>query len=301
MGKNQLWKDVAAGIGGFGEGFVKTLQAERKRKDEEKQFNQEMSYKIRQQKMMSDIYTQQRETAMRNQALDEDKFASDERSGYIEMSPEPNFPALPMLMGGVAGGEKNKDYSLVKPFQEGKFYTPKQGEQPKGNWKQITVDEDGKPMQYWENPDTGERRPIGKAYYKPNVTNINNDSGEYFDLTKSDEPSRTYDALTKAKWNQEKGKFEVLTANGKNEYTQEELETLKSRLMGEIEDKTNNEARRIGKKVKNFYLEFQEYLKDAKNGILTPDNIDETVNMDYPDAPTEVRESIKSLLKKRVR
>ena len=202
MGKNQLWKDVVAGIGSFGEGFIKTLQAERKRKDEEKQFNQEMSYKIRQQKMMSDIYTQQRETAMRNQALDEDKFASDERSGYIEMSPEPNFPALPMLMGGVAGGEKNKDYSLVKPFQEGKFYTPKQGEQQvydiEGSYK------NDKTGTYWTfDKGIGQPRDLGIPFDRnegrsttTNITTPTEKTTDYINFNTVEDMIRNYKKRT---------------------------------------------------------------------------------------------------------
>ena len=51
MAKNEFWE----GVGGFGEGFVKTLQSERERKRKEDQFNQDMAYRTRQQNLLMNI------------------------------------------------------------------------------------------------------------------------------------------------------------------------------------------------------------------------------------------------------
>ena len=281
----------------FSENFVTTLMALREQKQKEQEFQQKMGLEMRQQKFMSSYYDALKKDREFDNQLAEAKFGVEQRSGYDE-----SMDSLSRV--GTLGEDLNKQFDgTFSPFEKDKRYTPKMKEGTAPSYQIGSKRENGKDMQYFYNPkNPTEQIPFGEEYHAPTGnTTVNVDSGEYFDMTKSDDPSRTYDALTKAKWNQEKKKFEVLTADGNKEFTQPELDILKSRLMREIEDKTNNEARRIGKKVKNFYLEFQEYLKDAKNGILTPENIDESVNEDYPDAPTETRDAIKSLLRKRIR
>ena len=53
--------DWLKGLAGFGEGFVKTLQSERERKQKELEFNQEMSYRTRQMNLMNQVYIQRQE------------------------------------------------------------------------------------------------------------------------------------------------------------------------------------------------------------------------------------------------
>jgi len=120
--------DLGKFIGGFGEGFVKTLESERKRKKEEDQFNQDMAFKYRQQNLMNIHYQQQEKRLQESEAREKDLQELGIRSQYQEISPEPNMPLLPIIMGGVAGGERNKNFDALKPFQEGKFYAPKQAE-----------------------------------------------------------------------------------------------------------------------------------------------------------------------------
>ena len=164
--------------------------------------------------------------------------------------------------------------------------------------ERITVNENGKPMQYFYNPkNPKEQIPFGEEYHSPaGNTTVNVDSGEYFDMTKSDKASKEYNAIQGAKYNPKTEKYEILTGSGTAEFTADQIKTLKSRYITDIENSTNDEARRIGKKVKGFYTKFQAYLNDKS---ITPENIDESVNKDFPDAPSEVRESMKNLLKKR--
>ena len=116
MGKNQLWKDVAAGIGGFGEGFVKTLQAERKRKDEEKQFNQEMSYKTRQQDLMSTYYQALEKNMELDNQLARDKFNA------VEPEPPKKFSKLEDLYGGKL--EVQYQEGQEEPIGYGSLFRP---------------------------------------------------------------------------------------------------------------------------------------------------------------------------------
>lgn len=56
--------DFLKGIGGFGEGFIKTLQSERERKQKELEFNQKMSFEMRQMNLLD---------AYRQKALEQDQ------------------------------------------------------------------------------------------------------------------------------------------------------------------------------------------------------------------------------------
>jgi len=49
--------DAGNFIGGFGEGFLKTLQSERERKQKEQEFNQKMAFETRQMNLL-DAYRQ---------------------------------------------------------------------------------------------------------------------------------------------------------------------------------------------------------------------------------------------------
>ena len=169
--------DLGKFIGGFGEQFVKTLESERKRKKEENEFNQDMAYKYRQQNLMMNIYQQQEDRMRESESREKEMQELGIRSQYQEISPEPNIPLLPIMMGGVAGGELNKPFDkALMPFEEGKFYAEKQAEA-----KMFDLYEDmgtesigGKPMDRKRNKQTGkiEYFPHYEKPDKGSVTNI---------------------------------------------------------------------------------------------------------------------------------
>jgi len=136
--------DFLKAVGGFGEGFIKTLQSERERKQKEIEFNQEMSYKTRQQNLMNQVYLRDDIRQQQNADMDREKTEFDIRSGYNEMPLMPNAPLFPILQGGQAGGEMNKPFDgVMNPFDPNKFYAPKTEQVKGGETKDARVGADG--------------------------------------------------------------------------------------------------------------------------------------------------------------
>ena len=149
MAKN----DWIKGIAGFGEGFVKTLQSERERKQKELEFNQEMSYKTRQQNLMSTYYQAQIKNMEFDNQLAKVKEETDIRGGYDES------------VEGKSGAELNKPYGgLLSPFQEDKSYAPKQGEMKvDGIERTITDYTNPNDPRIFGVKDSGEKIDLGRG------------------------------------------------------------------------------------------------------------------------------------------
>ena len=120
-------KDLLNAAGSFGEGFISTLQSERDRKRKEQEFQQKMGLEMRQQKFMSSYYDALKKDREFDNQLAEAKFGTEQRSGYDE-STDSLSPV------GTLGEDLNKQFNgTFSPFEEGKRYTPKQGEAGKPN------------------------------------------------------------------------------------------------------------------------------------------------------------------------
>ena len=291
-------KDLLNAVGSFGEGFIKTLQSERERKQKELEFNQEMSFRTRQQNLMSIYQQKQMENWDVDNQLAQDKAGVDIRSGYNEMPMMPNAPLFPVLQGGVGGGEKNKDFGLLKPFQEDKFYAPKQ-EEMKGIERTITDYTDPNNPLIFGITDDGRRIPLGKGKVdKGNVTNINlkQPTEPYTDTTKLDtawtEYSQ-YDDLTKNYNPDEKPKDK----DGK-EISFDALQKAKDVKMKELESLTNDRAKKISEEYVGFNSMFNDILRDPKFKSAPDKNtyISRIMN-GYPD---EAIRQMKDLIAKRI-
>jgi len=149
MSKNKFLKDLSS----FGEGFVKTLQSERERKQKELEFNQEMSYKTRQQNLMSTYYQAQIKNMEFDNQLAKVKEETDIRGGYDES------------VEGKSGAELNKPYGgLLSPFQEDKSYAPKQGEMKvDGIERTITDYTNPNDPRIFGVKDSGEKIDLGRG------------------------------------------------------------------------------------------------------------------------------------------
>ena len=304
--------DFGKFIGGFGESFVKTLESDRKRRKEENEFNQQMAYKYRQQNLMNIHYQEQEKRLQESEAREKDLQELGVRSQYQEISPEPNMPLLPIMMGGVAGGERNKNFDALKPFQEGKFYAPKQ-EKGKNNFefKSKYNPKRGVNEIFWVDKNNPNAEPKYYGDEKPDKTGSggDGDKGVFFDVSKSNDLLNEYSRFGKDNlirsddgatyWLKDEG----YTRTGdkltpKTFYTPEQIKAKKGTLMKKIETETNEEARKIGEKVKGFYSLYQAAINEMVKTKRT--DVDSYVNENYGDVRAEIREILKTQLKKRI-
>ena len=114
--------DLGKFIGGFGEGFVKTLESERKRKKEEDQFNQDMAFKYRQQNLMNNIYQQRQDLDKETSFVDVGKDDVYSKLGV----PEGKYHTSLMdnLIGAYGKGEpKDKLFDIEGSYKNDKTGT----------------------------------------------------------------------------------------------------------------------------------------------------------------------------------
>ena len=168
-------KDLINALGSFGEGFLSTLQSERDRKQKEQEFQQKMGLEMRQQKF-TNIY---RDALIKNMDFDNRLKKSEAESkilsGYVEVP-----PGSPLPRGATkseTGEDLNKQHGsggLLKPFEEGKFYSvnPEQEKQQAGIdlWEDINPNAidptTKKPAKLMRNKQTGEERYV-ENYREP--------------------------------------------------------------------------------------------------------------------------------------
>ena len=179
-------KDLLNAADSFGEGFLSTLQSEREKKQKEQEFQQKMGLEMRQQKF-TNIY---RDALIKNMDFDNRLKKSEAESkilsGYVEVP-----PGSPLPRGATkseTGEDLNKQHGsggLLKPFEEGKFYSvnPEQEKQQAGIdlWEDINPNAidptTKKPAKLMRNKQTGEERYV-ENYREPKTSSSRDGSNE---------------------------------------------------------------------------------------------------------------------------
>jgi hypothetical protein len=153
--------------GHFGEKFFKTLIYEQERQDKLKEQQQEFSQRSRQMNLMEAYKNKVFELQSQNQAMDQQKTEYDILKDY-----DVSTDSLSKV--GSSGTELNKGFggSLLRPFQDDKYYSLKQKETA-GNdlWEPIntnTIDPETKrPASLMRNKQDGTERYVENYKEKP--------------------------------------------------------------------------------------------------------------------------------------
>jgi len=122
----------------------------------------------------------------------------------------------------------------------------------------------------------------------------------FFDLSKSGDAFREFKNLQSGIPLEvdegEEGRFNVTLNNKLTELSQSEIEELKKQKIREIEDNTNNEARRINSTVPGFFDAFQAFFRKIKS----PEEINSVVSRELKGMSSTTIDAMKTLLKRRI-
>jgi len=127
------------------------------------------------------------------------------------------------------------------------------------------------------------------------------DKTPFYDLSKSGDSFREFKNLQsgtplvvdKGK----EGRFNVTLNNKLTEVSQSEIEELKSQKIREIEDNTDNEARKINSTVPGFFDAYQSFLSILKKN---PEGINSLVSKTLKGMSSTTIDAMKTLLRRRI-
>lgn len=232
--------DFLKGIGGFGEGFIKTLQYERERKQKEYEFNQKMAFETRQMNLL-DAYRQKTLEMQGRQP-----FETNTGEVYPSEGGVPNFEKP--LWTPPQTPQKPQTFDI-----EGSYKNPETGTY----W---TFDKnEGKPRDL--------EIPYDKNEGRNTTTNINSLQAPYTPTKDLEQNWNTYSELDKLDKNwkdipQEKrniinDKDEVITYS-----SYEELKKAKDKLYSNIKIESDDRAKKINEEYVGFNSIYRDLMRD---------------------------------------
>lgn len=251
------------GIQNFSESFLSTIDRERKLAQNREQFQQQMAF--------------------RNRQLD---FLSVYRQSLIEQGDT----RLGINQGNLDARNREQDFREL-PVE------------PKPIKQLLRTERGGGVISDFFGFDVGtDEEDIVTSINRRNLPKGTEDKEKipFFDLSKSGDAFREFRNLqsgTPLAVNEgEEGKFNVTLNNKLTEVSQSEIEELKRQKIREIEDNTNNEARRINSTVPGFFDAFQAFFRKIKS----PEEINSVVSKELKDMSSTTIDAMKTLLKRRI-
>jgi len=263
--------DAGNFIGGFGEGFLKTLQSERERKQKEQEFNQKMAFETRQMNLL-DAYRQ--------------KQIEMEGSKPFETKTGEVYPS----QGGVPNFEKP-------------LWTP-----PEAPTKPQTFDIEGSYKNpetgtYWTfDKNEGKPRDLGIPYDKNenrSTTNVNmgTPSEPYTDTKDLDEAWENYQTLQEYDKNWQNLENKPKDKDG-NVLSYEQIKAMKNKAMTNIERLTKDRSKKINEEYTGFNAVFNDLLRDPNYKNATDKNA--YISRIMAGFPEEAIRQMKDLVSKRI-
>lgn len=293
----------------FGESFIRTLDRERTLRQQQEEFNRKMQFENRQLDF----------SIKRNEEYQNYLNSTNQRQGYESFlqnfAPEstlgtgrenPRTGNFDYGENGMLSTPVFKEKDIEKGYggldvPEGNYIRPSllpQTPKQEGIERTITDYTDPNKPVIFGITDSGKKIELGTGAPKTSKGGKNQgDKTPYYDLTKSGELFNKYQDINRAERDNLTGSYQYMTKEGTGVIlSPTQKAELKTRTISDLEEATNNEARKINSKVPGFYSTYQALL----NMIEKPEEIDTKVNEYLKDASSETRDAIKTLLKRRI-
>ena len=263
----------------FDEFFMNAFQFQQSLNEKRATRTQDINFKLRQLSLLSDYYDDIDKRSQRNADLRSDE-------------------GLGRLYGQGFTDTQEGQTPDINVFDQG-LTSPVIEQKQEGIERTITKNINGKPVIFGVT-DSGGLIDLGEKYYQPKSDKTTTEKTPFYDLTKSGKAFNEYKGLTgsnvKSTGDED---FEVITEKGNVEFTKTELETVKGQKIKQIEETTNNEARKINSTVPGFYNSYQELLRIIPKRA-TKEQINNIVNKELKGMSSTTMDAMKTLLKRRI-